>query len=156
MNRIYRRIWNAARQCWVVASALSAPRGKRSQLRGLAGAPSLATCALLLAATEAIAAPVPSHCSTLEDYALSVGVGWRQEIGWAAAYDGSQRCAGCYGAEYRKRSARSFRRFHRSGRFNRAVGALCQGGEGECRGYRQLCEGQSRWGGSGAERSFQR
>ncbi|HFT6994382.1 MAG: YadA-like family protein [Stenotrophomonas maltophilia] len=75
MNRIYRRIWNAARQCWVVASELSAPRGKRSQLRGLAGAPSLATCALLLAATEAIAAPVPSHCSTLEDYALSVGVG---------------------------------------------------------------------------------
>ncbi len=31
MNRIYRRIWNAARQCWVVASELSSPRGKPSQ-----------------------------------------------------------------------------------------------------------------------------
>ncbi len=28
MNRIYRRIWNATRRCWVVASELSSPRGK--------------------------------------------------------------------------------------------------------------------------------
>ena len=28
MNRIYRRIWNAARRCWVVASELSSPRTK--------------------------------------------------------------------------------------------------------------------------------
>ncbi|HGM6068273.1 TPA: ESPR-type extended signal peptide-containing protein [Stenotrophomonas maltophilia] len=32
MNRIYRRIWNAARQCWVVASEFSSPRGKSSQI----------------------------------------------------------------------------------------------------------------------------
>ena len=28
MNKIYRRIWSTARQCWVVASELTAPRGK--------------------------------------------------------------------------------------------------------------------------------
>lgn len=33
MNRIYRRIWNAARQCWVVASELSSPRGRPAQTR---------------------------------------------------------------------------------------------------------------------------
>ncbi|PTA71637.1 MULTISPECIES: ESPR-type extended signal peptide-containing protein [unclassified Stenotrophomonas] len=30
MNKIYRRIWCTARQCWVVASELAAARGKRS------------------------------------------------------------------------------------------------------------------------------
>ncbi|WP_159097551.1 ESPR-type extended signal peptide-containing protein [Stenotrophomonas sp. SAU14A_NAIMI4_5] len=28
MNKIYRRLWSTARQCWVVASELAAPRGK--------------------------------------------------------------------------------------------------------------------------------
>ncbi len=46
MNRIYRRIWNATRQCWVVASELSSPRGKPAQTRLLASA-------LLLAAAGA-------------------------------------------------------------------------------------------------------
>ncbi len=32
MNRIYRRIWNATRQCWVVASELAAARGKFSRV----------------------------------------------------------------------------------------------------------------------------
>lgn len=34
MNKIYRRIWSAARKCWVVASELSSARGKRSQTMG--------------------------------------------------------------------------------------------------------------------------
>ncbi|MFL4619544.1 ESPR-type extended signal peptide-containing protein [Stenotrophomonas maltophilia] len=31
MNRIYRRIWNAIRQCWVVASELTSAKGKASR-----------------------------------------------------------------------------------------------------------------------------
>lgn len=31
MNRIYRRIWSVAKQCWVVGSELSSPRGKSSR-----------------------------------------------------------------------------------------------------------------------------
>jgi len=30
MNKIYRRLWSTARQCWVVASELTSPRGKAS------------------------------------------------------------------------------------------------------------------------------
>ncbi|MDV3466993.1 ESPR-type extended signal peptide-containing protein, partial [Stenotrophomonas sp. C960] len=33
MNRIYRRLWSRARQCWVVASELSRGRGKRGRAR---------------------------------------------------------------------------------------------------------------------------
>lgn len=35
MNRIYRRIWSAAKQCWVVGSELSSPRGKSAGGRAL-------------------------------------------------------------------------------------------------------------------------
>ncbi|PSM13409.1 ESPR-type extended signal peptide-containing protein [Stenotrophomonas maltophilia] len=34
MNKIYRRLWSHARQCWVVASELTAARGKRAQTVG--------------------------------------------------------------------------------------------------------------------------
>ncbi|WP_329842958.1 ESPR-type extended signal peptide-containing protein [Stenotrophomonas hibiscicola] len=34
MNKIYRRLWSTARQCWVVASELTSPRGKASQTVG--------------------------------------------------------------------------------------------------------------------------
>lgn len=33
MNRIYRRIWSVAKQCWVVGSELSRPRGKSSRTK---------------------------------------------------------------------------------------------------------------------------
>ncbi|WP_164137536.1 ESPR-type extended signal peptide-containing protein [Stenotrophomonas maltophilia] len=36
MNKIYRRIWSLAKQCWVVASEFSTPRGKASQSVGAA------------------------------------------------------------------------------------------------------------------------
>ncbi len=34
MNKIYRRLWSTARQCWVVASELTSPRGKASSTVG--------------------------------------------------------------------------------------------------------------------------
>ncbi|WP_313206633.1 ESPR-type extended signal peptide-containing protein [Stenotrophomonas sp.] len=34
MNKIYRRLWSTARQCWVVASELTSPRGKANQTVG--------------------------------------------------------------------------------------------------------------------------
>lgn len=34
MNKIYRRLWSTARQCWVVASELTAPRGKAASTVG--------------------------------------------------------------------------------------------------------------------------
>ncbi|RIA33666.1 type V secretion system putative substrate protein [Stenotrophomonas sp. AG209] len=36
MNHIYRRIWNHAKQCWVVGSELSSARGKRASGRATA------------------------------------------------------------------------------------------------------------------------
>lgn len=44
MNRIYRRVWNPARQCWMVASELAASRGKSSTLRVIP----LRACTVLL------------------------------------------------------------------------------------------------------------
>ncbi|WDM62979.1 ESPR-type extended signal peptide-containing protein [Stenotrophomonas forensis] len=52
MNRIYRRIWNAVRQCWVVASELSSPRGKPAQTRVLMSALLLTTAGGAFAANE--------------------------------------------------------------------------------------------------------
>ncbi|HGM7335954.1 TPA: ESPR-type extended signal peptide-containing protein [Stenotrophomonas maltophilia] len=52
MNRIYRRIWNAARQCWVVASELSSPRGKPAQTRVLMSALLLTTASGAFAADD--------------------------------------------------------------------------------------------------------
>ncbi|WP_111097356.1 ESPR-type extended signal peptide-containing protein [Stenotrophomonas maltophilia] len=43
MNKIYRRLWSTARQCWVVASELTSPRGK-------AASTAAATSAVLLSA----------------------------------------------------------------------------------------------------------
>jgi autotransporter adhesin len=53
MNRIYRRIWNAVRQCWVVASELASPKGKANR----------ACCAVLLMASNL---PAVAHGSTTE------------------------------------------------------------------------------------------
>lgn len=52
MNRIYRRIWNAARQCWMVASELSSPRGKPAQTRVLMSALLLTAAGGAFAANE--------------------------------------------------------------------------------------------------------
>ncbi|WP_080357258.1 ESPR-type extended signal peptide-containing protein [Stenotrophomonas maltophilia] len=67
MNRIYRRIWNAARQCWVVASELSSPRGKPAQTRLLMSALLLTTASGAFAANEAdeLAVASESRAGTL-------------------------------------------------------------------------------------------
>lgn len=49
MNKIYRRIWCTARQCWVVASELAAARGKRA-----AGRRALASVLLMLLGTPLV------------------------------------------------------------------------------------------------------
>jgi len=53
MNRIYRRIWNATRRCWVVASELSSPRGKPAQTRVLMSALLLTVASTASAANHA-------------------------------------------------------------------------------------------------------
>lgn len=51
MNHIYRRIWSAAKQCWVVGSELSSPRGKSAGGRAL----------LLVAALVGVPAAAHEH-----------------------------------------------------------------------------------------------
>ncbi|HWV08796.1 MAG TPA: ESPR-type extended signal peptide-containing protein [Pseudomonas sp.] len=61
MNHIYRRIWSAAKQCWVVGSELSALRGKPhgggARLSGNCAA--LAACFFFLPLAQAME---PAHC----------------------------------------------------------------------------------------------
>ncbi|CAH0277097.1 ESPR-type extended signal peptide-containing protein [Stenotrophomonas lactitubi] len=54
MNKIYRRLWSTARQCWVVASELTFTRGKRAQTVrcGAALAAALAASPLTAGAVE--------------------------------------------------------------------------------------------------------
>ena len=54
MNKIYRRLWSTARQCWVVASELTSTRGKRAQTVrcGAALAAALAASSLTAGAAE--------------------------------------------------------------------------------------------------------
>ena len=54
MNKIYRRLWSTARQCWVVASELTSTRGKRAQTVrcGAALAAALAASPLTAGAAE--------------------------------------------------------------------------------------------------------
>ena len=86
MNKIYRRLWSTARQCWVVASELSAARGKSSQLVG-AGVLALA---LTLSSSGACAAeddPVdePEDIPVLDAWALQAAFGSRAAISGAGA-----------------------------------------------------------------------
>jgi len=53
MNKIYRRLWSSARQCWVVTSELASPRGKAaSTLRRGAAAAAVLLLALPAGAAE--------------------------------------------------------------------------------------------------------
>ena len=89
MNKIYRRLWSTARQCWVVASELSAARGKSSQVVR-AGALSLA---LTLASAGAWAGEGESGSTpedvqenrVLQDWALQAAFGGRIATHDAAA-----------------------------------------------------------------------
>lgn len=89
MNKVYRRLWSTARQCWVVASELSAARGKSSQVVR-AGALSLA---LTLApagawAGEGESGSTPEEVQenrVLQDWALQAAFGGRIATHDAAA-----------------------------------------------------------------------
>ncbi|AWH54564.1 hemagluttinin domain-containing protein [Stenotrophomonas sp. ESTM1D_MKCIP4_1] len=61
MNKIYRRLWSSARQCWVVTSELASPRGKpASTLRRQA------TLALLLSACPVLQAAAANDAIFIE------------------------------------------------------------------------------------------
>ncbi|MDV3516244.1 ESPR-type extended signal peptide-containing protein [Stenotrophomonas sp. C1657] len=74
MNKIYRRLWSAARQCWVVASELATARGTRSHAsRGPALALTLATLpASVMAAT---AVPLDTNADAWTEQALHAAFG---------------------------------------------------------------------------------
>lgn len=62
MNKIYRRLWSAARQCWVVASELAAARGTR---RYTSRGPGLALTLAMLPAS--VMAATAGHSETSAD-----------------------------------------------------------------------------------------
>ncbi|WP_261996717.1 ESPR-type extended signal peptide-containing protein [Stenotrophomonas sp. Ste96] len=84
MNKIYRRLWSTARQCWVVASELSATRGKSSQLVG-AGVLALALTLSTPGAWAAEEDPVdePEDIPVLDAWALQAAFGSRAAISGA-------------------------------------------------------------------------
>ena len=86
MNKIYRRLWSTARQCWVVASELSAARGKSSQLVG-AGVLALALTLSSSGAWAAEEVPVdePEDVPVLDAWALQAAFGSRAAISGAGA-----------------------------------------------------------------------
>lgn len=63
MNKIYRRLWSTARQCWVVASELASPRGKVSRLMRPASATSLLVLVATLSAAGAANATIFMGCT---------------------------------------------------------------------------------------------
>lgn len=63
MNKIYRRLWSAARQCWVVASELATARGTR---RHTSRGPGLALMLAMLPASVMAATAVPLETSDEE------------------------------------------------------------------------------------------
>ncbi|WP_075676365.1 ESPR-type extended signal peptide-containing protein [Stenotrophomonas sp. TD3] len=70
MNRIYRRIWSAARQCWVVASEVATARGKASS----ASARKLSGVLLLTACTSTASAKseVPASSDLTDEDVVTV------------------------------------------------------------------------------------
>lgn len=89
MNKVYRRLWSTARQCWVVASELSAARGKSSQVVR-AGALSLALTHAPAGAWagEGESGSTPEEVQenrVLQDWALQAAFGGRMATHDAAA-----------------------------------------------------------------------
>ncbi|WP_164230474.1 ESPR-type extended signal peptide-containing protein [Stenotrophomonas maltophilia] len=70
MNRIYRRIWNATRQCWVVASELAAARGKFSR------APQAALLMAVSISGSALANPLATDDTHEEDAVVIAPFEW--------------------------------------------------------------------------------
>jgi len=63
MNKIYRRIWNTAKNCWAVGSELSSPRGKASQSGGHSPAGAFVIAAALLFPAMAVHSNERAKCA---------------------------------------------------------------------------------------------
>ncbi len=75
MNKIYRRLWSTARQCWIVASELASPRGKRSSTVLAAGTVGLVMLATVAQAAEPEVEPGElDEQSLVEDYPATPSV----------------------------------------------------------------------------------
>ncbi|HDS1510573.1 YadA-like family protein [Stenotrophomonas maltophilia] len=97
MNRIYRRIWCTARQCWVVASELATARGKRAASSGAIVLPVVASTLMAFSAAaenmpveedesvEAAAYLSPKGFNSFGAIPLGLGVRREDAMGTAAA-----------------------------------------------------------------------
>ncbi|MEN5287542.1 ESPR-type extended signal peptide-containing protein [Stenotrophomonas lactitubi] len=75
MNKIYRRLWSTARQCWIVASELASPRGKRASTILAAGTVGLVMLATVAQAAEREVEPGEfDEQSLVEDYPATPSV----------------------------------------------------------------------------------
>lgn len=75
MNKIYRRLWSTARQCWIVASELASPRGKRTSTVLAAGTVGLVMLATVAQAAEPEVEPGDfDEQSLVEDYPATPSV----------------------------------------------------------------------------------
>ncbi len=75
MNKIYRRLWSTARQCWIVASELASPRGKRASTILAAGTVGLVVLATVAQAAEREVEPGEfDEQSLVEDYPATPSV----------------------------------------------------------------------------------
>ncbi|MBA2128958.1 MULTISPECIES: ESPR-type extended signal peptide-containing protein [Stenotrophomonas] len=72
MNHIYRRIWNHAKQCWVVGSELSSARGKRAS--GRATAHGLIVLSVIGLVPAGVAASEVQEQVEEREYAKSLGL----------------------------------------------------------------------------------
>ncbi|MGG2102133.1 ESPR-type extended signal peptide-containing protein [Stenotrophomonas sp. NRRL B-14846] len=109
MNKIYRRIWNAARKCWTVASELASARGRQD------ARPRLRNSGVLLAAAL-LSAPY-AHARDIEECTESVddarqcsrGIVESREThagsGWMSAYSGIGILDGSESVSYGKYSS---------------------------------------------------
>ncbi|PJL19806.1 hypothetical protein B9Y66_01715 [Stenotrophomonas maltophilia] len=89
MNKIYRRLWSTARQCWVVASELTAPRSKASQVVR-AG---LVVSALVVGAPAALASDIANE---QEEEQLQSLQAWARNVVLGAGATAPEPAAGSF------------------------------------------------------------
>ncbi|MCW2066407.1 UNVERIFIED_ORG: autotransporter adhesin [Stenotrophomonas maltophilia] len=89
MNKIYRRLWSTARQCWVVASELTAPRSKASQVVR-AG---LVVSALVVGAPAALASDIANEQEEEQLQSLQV---WARNVVLGAGATAPEPAAGSF------------------------------------------------------------
>lgn len=128
MNRIYRRIWSATRQCWVVASELSSPRGKPSRSKGSRAATLLLPAALLCTSASAVA-EVARECASDDQncQANNEPVSWQVESARSFLPAMSARSMGILGSEDTMYGSYSSSSGNRNAIFGRSAKATFDG-----------------------------